>query len=323
MSERVDLLTLAEAARMMRELGRAAVKDKSYRRFPLGEEAGRFLRSLKWADASPNTLATYEIVLARLTIDHADLELRDFEPPLGTERVREFLDRHWGDAAPATRANRLAVLKSFFRWAVQEGRMGANPALPVKGPRRRSGERHAYSADTIQRLVSAQESLREQCALMLLAWLGLRKNELRLLQIRDIDLTRNLIVVHGKGAKTAVLPLGFQELHDALYLHVQGEERKPDEYLLYPRADRMRPMDAASVHRWFKRALARAGLPATIELHELRHTAADALWRATGNIVLAQQLLRHESVGTTQAYLHPKREDLADALRALEEARGK
>jgi hypothetical protein len=83
-------LTLAEAARMMRELGRAAVKDKSYRRFPLGEEAGRFLRSLRWADASPNTLATYEIVLARLTIDHADLELRDFEPPLGTERVREF-----------------------------------------------------------------------------------------------------------------------------------------------------------------------------------------------------------------------------------------
>ena len=52
-------------------------------------------------------------------------------------------------------------------------------------------------------------------------------------------------------------------------------------------------------------------------------TAADALWRATGNIVLAQQLLRHESVGTTQTYLHPKREDLADALRALEEARGK
>ena len=41
-------------------------------------------------------------------------------------------------------------------------------------------------------------------------------NALRLLRIRDIDLTRNLIVVHGKGAKTAVLPLGFQEFRDRL-----------------------------------------------------------------------------------------------------------
>ena len=69
-----------------------------------------------------------------------------------------------------------------------------------------------------------------------------------------------------------------------------GRSRGPNEYLLYPRSDRMRPMDAASVHRWFKRCLARAGLPATIEVHKLRHTAADALGPATGNIVLAQQL---------------------------------
>jgi hypothetical protein len=46
----------------------------------------------------------------------------------------------------------------------------------------------------------------------------------------------------------------------------------------------------------------------------------DALWRETGNIVLAQELLRHESVGTTQAYLHPTREDLAAGMRRLEES---
>jgi site-specific recombinase XerD len=52
-------------------------------------------------------------------------------------------------------------------------------------------------------------------------------------------------------------------------------------------------------------------------MHELRHSAADNLWRATGDLMLAQQLLRHESVATTQAYLHPTRDDLADALAAL------
>jgi hypothetical protein len=40
-------------------------------------------------------------------------------------------------------------------------------------------------------------------------------------------------------------------------------------------------MDPASVHRWFKMALERARLPPTIKLHELRHSAADNLWRQT------------------------------------------
>ncbi len=72
------------------------------------------------------------------------------------------------------------------------------------------------------------------------------------------------------------------------------------------------------MHRWFKTWLERAGLPATIKMHELRHSAADNLWRESGNLMLAQQLLRHESVATTQAYLHPTREDLAEALARMQ-----
>lgn len=58
-----------------------------------------------------------------------------------------------------------------------------------------------------------------------------------------------------------------------------------------------------------------------MKLHELRHSAADNLWRASGNLMLAQQLLRHESVATTQAYLHPTRDDLAEALARLQVVR--
>ena len=53
-------------------------------------------------------------------------------------------------------------------------------------------------------------------------------------------------------------------------------------------------------------------------MHELRHSAADNLWRQTGNMMLAQQLLRHESPATTAGYLHPTRDDLADALSQLQ-----
>lgn len=71
--------------------------------------------------------------------------------------------------------------------------------------------------------------------------------------------------------------------------------------------------------RWFKLCVERAGLSSSIKMHELRHSAADNLWRQTGNLLLAQQLLRHESVATTQLYLHPNRDDLEAALRLIEE----
>ena len=123
-------------------------------------------------------------------------------------------------------------------------------------------------------------------------WRATRKNELRLLQVsKDFDLTRGTVLIHGKGDKVAVMPIGFQDLKDDLHLHLI--DRQPDEYLIYPKQDMSRPMDPASMHRWFKRCLEQAGLPATIKIHELRHSAADNLYRATGNAVLAQQLLRH------------------------------
>lgn len=141
------------------------------------------------------------------------------------------------------------------------------------------------------------------------------KNELRLLQLKDFDRGRGEVTIHGKGGKVIVLPLGFDDLKGDLNLELLM--REPTEYLLYPKEDPERPFDPASLHRWFKRALERADLPAGIKIHELRHSAADALWRETGDLLKAQQLLRHESVSTTQAYLHPTREDLRDALARL------
>jgi site-specific recombinase XerD len=93
--------------------------------------------------------------------------------------------------------------------------------------------------------------------------------------------------------------------------------RDAREHLLYPKDDLTRPMHPARVQDWFKRCLEVAGLPLTIKMHELRHSAADNLWRETGNLTIAQTLLRHESPATAK-YLHPTREDLEAALEALE-----
>ena len=299
-----------------------AVKDKSYRRTPIGQEAARYIRSLRWGEARENTVDSYEGTYARLALDHDDYEgLVGFCTPTGPEYLREFLARHWGDAKPATKRQRTSAIRSLFAWALEEHMIPWNPAVALRLPRQRGGEeRVSYPQAILVQLVVRQESLRDQCALQLLCRMGLRKDELRRLRISDIDLTRDLLIVHGKGGKDAVLPLAFPKLNRDLELHVR--ERQGDEYLLYPRSYRRRPLDASSMHRWFKRCLERAELPATILMHELRHSAADHLWRESGNLVLAKELLRHESVATTQTYLHPSRQDLALAMHRLDEGWG-
>ena len=288
------------------------MKDKSYRATPIGAEVGRFLRALKWEDKNQHTLDSYETTLARLSFDFADRELAD----LTTDDLREFLDEHWGEAASATRAQRLAAVKSFYRWAVDEGRLAENRIEKVKAPKVENVERQAYAPDVIDALRDAQPTLRDQIAIQLLGRLALRRNELRLLQVGDFDLTRGTVKIHGKGGKIVVMPIGFKALKLDLEMHLMA--RGGDEYLLNPQGDLMRPMSSAGVHAWFKRCLERAGLPSTIKMHEMRHSAADNLWRKSGNLMIAQMLLRHSSPATTAGYLHPTREDLVDTIAAIE-----
>ena len=308
-------LLTAEAlafAAQVRQAQRDAVKDKAYRSTPIGGEVGRFLRALRWSDASQNTLDSYETTLARLAYDFAHRELSD----LTTEDLRDFLDEHWGESAPATRRQRLAAVKSFFRWAVNERGLTESPVETMKAPRKKGIERQAYAPDVIDALRDAQPTLRDQICIQLLGRLALRREELRLLHVGDFDLGRGTVRVHGKGGKTAVLPLGFKALKRDLEVYLVGRGR--EEHLLHPKADSSRPMSPAGVHNWFKRCLERAGLPQSMKLHELRHSAADNLWRSSGNLTMAQQLLRHESPATTAGYLHPTR-DLEAALEALDD----
>ena len=140
--------------------------------------------------------------------------------------------------------------------------------------------------------------------------------ELRLLNISDFDLARGTIRVHGKGGKVVVMPLGFKTLKRDLAVYLIG--RGADEYVVYPKQDMLRPMSSAGLHNWFKDCLARAGLPSTIKMHELRHSAADNMWRGSGNLTMAQRLLRHSSPATTAGYLHPILDDLEAAMEALD-----
>jgi integrase len=231
--------------------------------------------------------------------------------------VRAFLDRHWQTSSASTRRQRLAILRSFLTWLVGEGLLSANATVNIKPPKVKRKARDVLSREDLEALVAAQPSLRDQVALTLLVWLGLRKEELRRLRLGDVDLEQRTLTVHGKGGHVDKLPLAFEHVYNALALYLR--DRDPSEHLMHPQRRPNVAMEASTLHRWFKGCLERAGLSTTWALHDLRRAAADALHEVTGDIVLAQQLLRHSDIRTTRGYLSPSMDRLAQGMRQVEE----
>lgn len=302
-------LTLAGAAQMMRE----AVKDKSYRSTPLGLEVAHFMRWFRNEyGATTETLRDYESILAKLAIEHADLELADFEPPIGTTRLREFIDRRWGEATPRTRKKVRAVLMSFFKWAQAEFKIHGNPVVAIRSPRLRDVERDLFASDEVERVITSQPELRDRVALKLLFLMGLRKGELAAIRFRDFDLGRRRLRVHGKGGKIRHTPIPTEELR--LEIAELSLGRDAGEHLLFPQKrgpkgallweDRSKQLSGPALHRWWYRCLARAGVVEEgtthgKKMHGARYTSGTEFYLATGDIYATQQLLGHADVSTT------------------------
>jgi integrase len=311
----VSGLTVADAARIIRE-----AKDKSYQSFPLGGVWAEFLRAKRMARCRPNTIESYESVgdkFARHFADFASLEPFAEHPEL----ILDFLETTWPDVDPDTLHQRFAVMGSFFDWAYLTDRIDRDPMGKIQRPRRaprQAAKRGRISEDHLNILIAAQVTLRDQCGIVLLGRLGLRREDLRLLQLEDIDLaTDEIRLRHAKGGLEHVLPIAFKSVRDLLYLHLQERGGGGDDYLLYPKMDVRRPFSRAAIDQWFQRCLERAGLRG-YTMHQLRHAAIDEVRRKTHDVELARQLARHASFATTQAYLHTDLEELRMALEGME-----
>jgi integrase/recombinase XerC/integrase/recombinase XerD len=297
------------------------VKDRTYQQTPIGHRVKHWLQALQWEDAPQNTQDAYEIVGARLALEFPDLDLVDLTERGGdgVGKLRFFLTKHWGTAAPATRRARRSGLSSLFEWAVNEDIIEWNPVSRIKSPKVRGTQRQAHTQARLVELIHAQPNVRDQVCLGLLCRLGIRKEALRLMQARDVKRASGLIGFRMKGGGWAELPYtAFETLARDLDFLLQAEEYRPRDYLLHPKTNKSRPMDRSSVHRWFKRCLDRASLP-DFPMHELRHSAADFTRRATDSYV-AKDLLGHRSVQTTEIYLHSDLDELREKLEQVEVA---
>lgn len=323
-------LTVADAARIMRD----AVKDKSYRAFPIGGEVGHYLR-WKRGVLADKSYRDYESCLDKLARHFADLELKDLEPPVGSERLEEFLDYQWGDQSPRTYNKNLSMLRDFFKWTVKKGKLTGDPTTVLDRRKARGVERHVFTESQEANIVASQPGLRDRLALRILFHTGIRKNGLRLMQFKHFDYERRRVTVSWKGGEFVQVPIVDPHIWTDLERHVLEWEAHPEDFLLpsqksvwrgYDRDTGVslsqmieyrvrpdkngptaspRPMSEHAIHDWWYLCLERAGLVAKGQrsgerMHQTRHTAGQRLLDKTGgNLKAVQKLLHHKSIQTT------------------------
>jgi integrase len=342
-------LTLGLAARIIRE----AVKDRSYRATPLGLKVARYYRWKKneWG-ARPDTLRDYEPILRNLCLYFADLDMDDFAPPVGTERLREAWDHYWGEKSPRTRAKVRSVWIDFFEWGVRECGLHGNPARALARPKLRDTPKETFEANFIDRALASQTYPADWCGCLLILKYAMRRSGVANTQLKHFDWDNRVLTVHTKGGRIHPLPIP-DETFWARLLALKAEGLGPDSYLIYRQDSRRRrvELDEATevldfgdgtkqgyawlttrnhdqqptgklVHMWWYRCLERAGLvpkgtTGGTNMHRGRHTSITTLLRGTHNLKLAQLLAGHKDIRTTSEYAQLDTGDLEAALRLV------
>ena len=240
--------------------------------------------------------------------------------------LRSWLARRMAaGAARSSQARRAAAARTFTAWANRTGLAPADVGGQLASPRAHRDLPTVLRAEQAARLVTAPRSdaspesqameLRDRAVLETLYATGIRVGELCGMDLGDVDGTRRVIRVFGKGAKERSVPYGVpaQRALDA-WLRAGRPllaDTGANALFVGVRGGRLQP---TVVRRIVATAARAAGLPHTSP-HDLRHSAATHLLDGGADLRAVQDLLGHASLSSTQIYTHVSTERLRAAFR--------
>lgn len=226
-------------------------------------------------------------------------------------------------AARTTVARRSASLRTFTAWAHRAGLIDTDPGQHLASPRAHRTLPPVLATDEAVAVVEADAEddsavgVRDKLVVELLYATGIRISELVGLDLDDVDRSRRVLRVLGKGAKERTVPFGVaaERALDTWLGSGRPELAGPasgSALLLGSRGKRLDARVAREVvHR---RVRSVPGAP-DIGPHGLRHTAATHLLEGGADLRTVQELLGHASLATTQIYTHVSVERLRAAFR--------
>lgn len=241
---------------------------------------------------------------------------------IGKETVQHFIYEVAKVMNPKSQARIISGLKSFFNYLVFEDYRKDNPIDLIESPKLGRKLPDTLSEDEINAIINAidlskPEGERNHAMLETLYGCGLRVSELVNLKISDLFFDEDFIKITGKGDKQRFVPIS--EINKK-YIDIYRKEIRVHQKIQKECGDilflnrRGKQLTRAMIFTIVKRLAVKIGLQKNISPHTFRHSFATHLLQNGADLRAIQQMLGHESITTTEIYVHVDRSDLARVM---------
>lgn len=210
-----------------------------------------------------------------------------------------------------TQARIISGIRSFFSFLKITGKVKDNPAALLKMPKLGKHFPDILTVEEIDAMeaaidVSTYEGCRNRAIVEVMYSCGLRVSEVVSLRISNLFLQEEYIMVEGKGSKQRLVPISETAITLICdYLAVRGDvnvKSDAEDILFLNR--RGSGMSRVMIFYIVKDLCEQCGIHKNISPHSLRHSFATHMLEGGANIRAIQQLLGHESISTTEIYVH-------------------
>lgn len=269
---------------------------------------------------SQNSINGYDDDVRKLIAYLADRGVPLREVTLST--LQEFVgELHDLGIAPSSQARIISGIRSFFNFLCLENYLDDNPAQLLESPKTGRHLPEVLSVEEIDNMIasidlSTKEGQRNRAMIEMLYSCGLRVSELTGLDFSHLFLQEGYVIVKGKGSKERMVPMSPSAIEELLrYIPVRAElDIKPGEenYVFLNRLGRH--LSRVMIFYIVKQLCEAAGIKKNISPHTLRHSFATHLLEGGANLRAIQQMLGHESIATTEIYLHLDRHLLREEI---------
>lgn len=271
---------------------------------------------------SENTITNYSLDVEKLMKWLEEHEISVSPVSISEEVVQQFIYSLAKKVNSRSQARIISGLRGFFNYLVFEDYRKTNPLELIESPKTGRKLPDTLSTEEIDSLIAAidlskPEGERNRAILETLYGCGLRVSELIDLRLSDLFFAEGFIKVTGKGSKSRFVPIAeatqkyINLYREQIRIHQDIQKGHEDTLFLNRRG---RKLTRAMIFTIIRQLSEASGLKKKISPHTFRHSFATHLLENGADLRAIQQMLGHESITTTEIYVHLDRSHLRKVM---------